>query len=43
MTQMLDLTPAQRQVFIDTTRPVYQPFEGPIGKDIVAEAIAALS
>jgi C4-dicarboxylate-binding protein DctP len=38
-----DLTPAERQPFIDATRPVYAQFEGSIGKDVIQEAIQALS
>jgi tripartite ATP-independent transporter DctP family solute receptor len=41
--QVTDLTPAERQTFIDATRPVYQQFEGSIGKDIIDEAIRVLS
>jgi len=38
-----DLIPAERQQFIDATRPVYQQFEASIGKDVIEEAIRALS
>jgi ketosteroid isomerase-like protein len=38
-----DLTLAERQLFILATRPVHRQFEASIGKDIIDEAIAALS
>jgi C4-dicarboxylate-binding protein DctP len=38
-----DLTPEERQRFIDATRPVYQKFEGSIGKDIIDQAVSVLS
>jgi tripartite ATP-independent transporter DctP family solute receptor len=41
--QVIDLSPSERQPFIDATRPVYQKFEGSIGKDIIDEAVKVLS
>ena len=41
--QMFDLTAAERQAFVDATRPVYAKFEGSIGKDIIDEAIKTMS
>ena len=43
MLTVTDLTPAQRQPFVDATRPIYAKFEGSIGKDVIDEAIKALS
>ena len=37
------LTAAERQAFVDATRPVYAKFEGSIGKDIIDEAIKTMS
>jgi tripartite ATP-independent transporter DctP family solute receptor len=33
--EITDLTPAERKVFVDASRPVYQQFEGSIGKDFL--------
>jgi len=41
--QVIDLSPIERQKFIDATRPVYAKFEGSIGKDIIDEAVKVLS
>lgn len=41
--RVTDLDAGERQAFIDATRPVYQKFEGSIGKDIIDEAIKVLS
>ncbi|RDJ21711.1 hypothetical protein DWF00_25490 [Bosea caraganae] len=38
-----DISPENRKLFVDATRPVYQQFEGSIGKDLLAQGIAALS
>lgn len=43
MLTVTDLTPAQRQLFVDATRPIYAKFEGSIGKDVIDEAAKALS
>jgi TRAP-type transport system periplasmic protein len=43
MVTVTDLSPAERQVFVETTRPIYAKFEGSIGKDTIDEAIKALS
>lgn len=36
-----ELTPAQRQVWVDTMKPVWKRFEGDIGKDLIAAAVAS--
>lgn len=36
-----ELTPAQRKVWVDTMKPVWTRFEGDIGKDVIAAAVAA--
>ncbi|MCW9040325.1 MAG: DctP family TRAP transporter solute-binding subunit [Rhodospirillales bacterium] len=36
-----ELTPAQRKVWVDTMKPVWDRFEGDIGKDVIAAAAAA--
>jgi C4-dicarboxylate-binding protein DctP len=38
-----DITPENRKLFVEATKPVYQQFEAPIGKDLLAQGIAALS
>jgi tripartite ATP-independent transporter DctP family solute receptor len=43
MLTVTDLTAAQRQPFVDATRPIYPKFEASIGKDTIDEAIKALS
>jgi len=37
--QVNAISPADRQMFVNATRPVYQKFESSIGKDLVAEAV----
>jgi len=38
-----DLTPDNRKLFIDATRPVYKQFEASIGKDFLDLAIRELA
>lgn len=40
--QANDLTPANRELFVKATRPVYQQFEASIGKDLIEQAIHEL-
>ena len=35
-----ELTPEQRQVWVDTMKPVWKKFEADIGKDVIAAAVA---
>jgi hypothetical protein len=37
--QLNEITSAERAAFVEATRPVYEKFEGSIGKDIIAQAI----
>jgi C4-dicarboxylate-binding protein DctP len=39
MVQVNDITPANKKLFVDATRPVYAQFEGSIGKDFLAMVI----
>jgi C4-dicarboxylate-binding protein DctP len=39
MVQVNEITPANKKLFIDATRPVYAQFEGSIGKDFLALVI----
>ena len=41
--QITDLTPAERQAFVDASRPVYKQFEGSIGKDFLDMVVKELS
>jgi C4-dicarboxylate-binding protein DctP len=41
--QINDITPANRDLFVKATRPVYQKFEDSIGKDLLDQAIKELS
>jgi len=43
MIQVNDITPANRKLFLDATRPVYKSFEGSIGKDFIDLAVKELS
>ena len=36
--RFVDITPAERALFIEATRPVVEQFETSLGKDLVAEA-----
>ena len=36
-----ELTPAQRKVWVDTMKPVWDRFEGDIGKDLIDAAVAS--
>ncbi len=38
-----ELTPEQRQKWVDTMKPVWSKFEGDIGKELIAAAVAANS
>ena len=40
--QANDLTPANRELFVKATRPVYQQVEASIGKDLIEQAIREL-
>ncbi len=37
-----DISPADRQLFIDATRPIYKNFEGAIGPELLATAVKEL-
>jgi tripartite ATP-independent transporter DctP family solute receptor len=37
--QFNEITAAERAAFVEATKPVYEKFEGSIGKDIIAQAI----
>ena len=39
--EIIELTPAQRQQWVDKMKPVWKQFEGQIGKDYIDAAIAA--
>ena len=41
--QVNETTPDERAAFVKATRPVYQKFEASIGKDVIEQAIQALS
>ena len=41
--QVNDISPADRKLFADRVRPVYRDFERDLGKDLIDEAIKALS
>lgn len=41
--QVNDISPANRKLFADRVRPVYREFERDLGKDLIDEAIKALS
>ena len=38
-----DLSPADKELFVKQTRPVYQQFEGSIGKDFLALVMKEVS
>jgi C4-dicarboxylate-binding protein DctP len=39
MVQVNEITPANKKLFVEATRPVYAQFEGSIGKDFLALVI----
>ena len=41
--QVNEISPTNRQLFVDRVRPVYREFERDLGKDLIDEAIKALS
>jgi tripartite ATP-independent transporter DctP family solute receptor len=41
--QVNDISPADRKLFVDRVRPVFRDFERDLGKDLIDEAIKALS
>ncbi len=40
-TQIIELTPAERQQWVEAMKPVWKKFEGEIGKDMIDAAVAA--